>query len=275
MKVKNQQDRTNAILRFAGIAIIPLVVLFISGFAAGRTSKIERQNYKAMYEKIMVDKLALEEKIASYENFSEAVGILTEKMFSRDAVRNLHNDMDEAFDENDDEMKRSVRDDYKKHLDKAHDDFTDLKLKYPSEDSVFINWSLLFETLAQKQDDVRMFREKFKLCQSQRNDGLDCESEIEKLQNDLNQKDQDLAKKDDELRDLNYELKRCKDQHGETSTAMVSVKTVAGDIETGVEDIQTNVIPKIKKGLINQNQQELELLKAKLVIISQKAASLK
>lgn len=275
MKAQNQQDRTNAILRFAGMAIIPLVILFISGFAVGRTSKVERQNYKALYEKILVDKLALEQKIASYEEFSEASNTLAEKMFGRDAIRDLHNDMDDAFDSNDEEMIRSNRDDYKEHLDKAHDDFTDLRLQYPTEDSVFLHWSALFETLAQKQSDVKLFREKFRQCQAQRNDGLDCEGELEQLQTQLDQKDLDIARMEDEKRDLNYELTRCLDQSGETSTAMGSVSAIATDIVSGVEDIQTNVIPTIKKGLINQNQQELELLKAKLVIISQKASSLK
>jgi len=76
MVIRNKEERTDSIWRFIGVAIVPLLFLFLAGFSLGNTSGKEKQDFKKKYETASAKADSFENKVSLYNAFSKRADIL-------------------------------------------------------------------------------------------------------------------------------------------------------------------------------------------------------
>lgn len=79
MIIKNKEERSESIWRFAAVAAIPLLLLFIAGFSLGDTSGKEKAVNKKDIELVRSEKAAVEARLVLLDSFFlQGDGILSE-----------------------------------------------------------------------------------------------------------------------------------------------------------------------------------------------------
>lgn len=245
MIIKNKEERSESIWRFAAVAAIPLLLLFIAGFSLGDTSGKEKAVNKKDIELVRTEKAAVEARLVLLDSFFlQGDGILSE-------LETKMSEFDRSFrtatEGNDVNALMSWDSDVTEYFQRLHKRLTALGIKF-SPDGNMLTGTMqtgmkYFEETIKLQEELHNRR--YGNAKSQMEAGQ--LSQLEQLEANLQRQTEELAAQtkaqqtETTVQELKLQLTKC-NQKLEMYAKNKEAATLA---RAEINDVQKNMLPQI------------------------------
>ena len=245
MVIKNKEERTESIWRFAAIAAIPLLLLFIAGFSLGDTSGEEKMVNKKMLEAVEAKLAETEAKLVLQDSFFRRGDAIVNQVETK--VEELDKSLRAAAQMNDVNLVMDWEDEVNKYfrvvirdLDNLEIDFTAEKKSLDEAQKTGFKYFREFVSLQK----IRLMRQK-EYATSQMEAGK--LGELQQLEDDLKKQSEELAAQskvqqtETNVQKLQLQLERCQEKLERYATNKESAILAKAKIN----EVNSNMLPQI------------------------------
>lgn len=264
MVIKNKEERTESIWRFAAVATIPLLLLFIAGFSLGDTAGKEQRVNKKMLEEVEAKLAETEQKLVLQDSFFRRGDEILSQVETR--VLELDKSLRAAAQMNDVSLITDWDDEMNKYFRVVLRDLDNMEIDFTTDKKTLdkaqqIGYKYLREYVRLQKNSLTDFKEYVK---SQMDAGK--LGELEQKEADLKKKEEDLAASakatatETNLEKLQAKLERC-----EAKLEKYALNKPAADaVKAKINDVNTNMLPKIEDRNFRNDTRALNELRTKI-----------
>jgi len=265
MVIKNKEERTESIWRFAAIAAIPLLLLFIAGFSLGDTSGEEKMVNKKMLEAVEAKLAETEAKLVLVDSFFQQGELILSEVDAK--VEEFDKSLRAAALENNVDLLADWDMDMDNYFQKLIKKLNRLDTDFSEDDKPLTN--AMKTGLAYFKEYVDL--QKIRLMRQQEYAKSQMESgklgELEQKEDDLKKQAEELAAQskaqqtETSLSKLELKLEKCEEKLEKYATNKEAATLAIAEIN----DVQKNMLPQIEDKNWKNDSKFLNNLRTKIV----------